>query len=506
MLCRSRLFAPAAALALVFESASASAQIISAGGQVLPERFVNGSDVGVSTRAQNLNPAGVSYDDCVQNMVLQFTVTLSGFAGTNASLQVWATNQGDCTANTARGLGLAPTCWQLFESAGLNNTAVQTVQINLAVRDIVGPQDGVPTQASIANTQARGSQRGLGACLTQPSFTPVQMYIWFLAVDSGGNSIGTPYEYGATGTPFLADLVGPPAPTGVTENVGDTLFNVFWTANGDSDTAGYDVFIDPIPGQEGTPSATADASVLYCIEGGSSSTAIDASADAGDEGDGGDEADVSADADDGAGDAEAGDADVAVTPGPDATCFYINAGGPAPSGGSCNDPVLSGSIVQDAGTNSTTTTTIFDEAGNAIDSGIFSGTGGISTVDPRYLTGQGPTGVTVSDKSTGSYTISGLKNGTTYNVVVAAVDGFGNVGPSSTEVCDSPAPVADFWKLYREAGGRAGGGFCALEAVGEPVPASIAGGAILAAATTLAMRRRRRRARSRGPSQRGVSQ
>jgi hypothetical protein len=32
-----------------------------------------------------------------------------------------------------------------------------------------------------------------------------------------------------------------------------------------------------------------------------------------------------------------------------------------------------------------------------------------------------------------------------------------------------PSPVNDFWDMYRAAGGKAGGGFRALEAVGLPV-------------------------------------
>jgi hypothetical protein len=101
-------------------------------------------------------------------------------------------------------------------------------------------------------------------------------------------------------------------------------------------------------------------------------------------------------------------------------------------------------------------------------------------------------GTTVSGETAATYTLAGLTNGVTYNVVVAAVDAFGNIGPPSPQNCDYPAPVNDFFKVYRGAGGGAGGGFCALEAVGAPAGSTVAfggAGALLFAA----VRRRRRK-------------
>ena len=104
-------------------------------------------------------------------------------------------------------------------------------------------------------------------------------------------------------------------------------------------------------------------------------------------------------------------------------------------------------------------------------------------------TGSG--GLTVSDKSSGSYTIKGLQDGTTYTVVVSAVDLFGNIGPPSTEVCDYPAPVNDFWQDYRNAGGLAGG-FCSLEAVGATSTTSLFGVAFAVGTAGIVRRLRRR--------------
>lgn len=66
-----------------------------------------------------------------------------------------------------------------------------------------------------------------------------------------------------------------------------------------------------------------------------------------------------------------------------------------------------------------------------------------------------------SGSSTGtSGRITGLKNGVRYSVAVSAVDLVGNVGKLSNVTCASPNPVDDFFKVYRDAGGQAGGGFC----------------------------------------------
>ena len=57
-------------------------------------------------------------------------------------------------------------------------------------------------------------------------------------------------------------------------------------------------------------------------------------------------------------------------------------------------------------------------------------------------------------------TIDKLKNFKQYTVAVAATDSVGNVGPLSVLACDTPQPIDDFYKAYRDAGGMAGGGYC----------------------------------------------
>jgi hypothetical protein len=57
-----------------------------------------------------------------------------------------------------------------------------------------------------------------------------------------------------------------------------------------------------------------------------------------------------------------------------------------------------------------------------------------------------------------------LENNVTYEVAVAGVDNFYNVGLLSESTCEAPQLVTDFYEAYREAGGQGGGGFCAIGA------------------------------------------
>jgi hypothetical protein len=465
----------AALTAITFASQTLKAQTVSQSGQLYPDRLVNGQSQGQSTRPQNLNPFGVNYNDCIQDMTLHFTVAVSAFTGSD-NLEVWATKSGDCTSPQSRGIGAASaaTCWMVSQGiTGLVASSVTTKDIFVNVRDLVGPQKAPPFPTGLGATQAHGEQLGSKACEnTQASFLAVPMSIWFMAVNSGGTVDGTPYQYGSTNN-FITDLLGPPAPASVSIADGDTLFVVNWQANSDSDTAAYDVYMDPIRGQEGASAhAAVDASVLYCPEAGG------VAPQTGNDG-------ALADS----GDASTPDAASTVPSGVDAACILVNVGGPPPVSAACNDGVLVGSIIQDAGAVSAP---VYDQDGNVIDGGVATGSGGVSSIPPQYLVGATAPSVTVSDKATGTYTITRLQNNTTYTVVVAAVDGSGNVGPPSSQACDYPAPVNDFWNTYRNAGGRAGGGFCAVAVLGQPLPAAAVLG-LLASTTALAFRRRRKR-------------
>jgi hypothetical protein len=100
--------------------------------------------------------------------------------------------------------------------------------------------------------------------------------------------------------------------------------------------------------------------------------------------------------------------------------------------------------------------------------------GGIWVPPPGHIVNPNPTTQTTSSGvSNSTYTIKGLTNQVNYSIVVAAVDNFGNIGLPSSQVCDFPALVNDFWQTYKNDGGQSGG-FCALEAVGAPAGSTVA--------------------------------
>src|SRR5580658_2209659 len=139
---RSRLLVAGAIAAATLWGRGASAQTVSASGMPYPIRFVNGVNLGVSTRPQNLNPLGVSFADCNENMQLQFSVEVSGFAGQN--LAVWASKTSTCDANPQdRGIGIGGNvCWFLQQPlTGYNSSTLSTITVTLNVRDIVGEQN-----------------------------------------------------------------------------------------------------------------------------------------------------------------------------------------------------------------------------------------------------------------------------------------------------------------------------------------------------------------------------
>jgi hypothetical protein len=466
--------APAAAWAQTL----ATGPSITASAQVNAERFVDNQDVGQYTRPVNLNQLGINYSDCIEDMVLNFSVTLAGF-NDNDNMQVWATYNGDCTSDVTRGIGTtAPTCWLVNQGLTLPNAeSAYTYSFPVPVRALLAPEGGIPPAGTLVGDQ------GPEACTHQASFAAVPITVWFLPLLPGGqeDTAGTAYQYPT----ISADLVGPPAPTGVSIADGDTLFVVNWTPNTDGDTQGYDVFIDPPLGSH--PEAGVESShVLYCPDSGvSTTTTID---------DGGDDAE---------------DATVVSTvssvESSDA-CVYINGGGTVPTGTGgavCSSIVLGAPPVFTVGA---TLETLTDDAGDLLEpdaSGVEVGTGGIASIPCANLAGASCSADAGAFSNTGNpsvtglsgstLTIGGLTNGVTYSVVVSAIDGSGNVGPqSSPQQCDYPAPVNDFFKTYRLDGGGAGGGFCTLEAVGAPTGASVFSMGFGALAFGLARRRRKR--------------
>ncbi len=497
-----RAMAPLAAfLAVASLSGTAQAQVISAVNHYA-DRIIGGVDEGPTTRT--LNPYGVNYADCIDDVKLQIPLGLSGFTGQD-EMQVWATYGTDCVFGGRGTDGSAPTCW-LVDSAGVPTSTSYTS--NIPVRALVGPENVMPAAGTLQGALTTD------ACTHQPSFAGLPVTIWFLPIVAATGAVdmaGQPYQYPT----ITADLVGPPPPSGLTIGDGDTLFNLTWNASSDGDTQGYDIFIDPGPGSHPDGGSTAPLEVLYCEDSGAG-----VSADTGaEDGSAGEDAVAAGEAGEDATDAfsaadatlapEGGTAGSTADAGGDAmseaeasstdaggpSCVLMPLSGPAPSStgdAGCPgiallaNPEFSGQVLTSEDGGSATTTAGI--AGLTCQNLI----GGTCSAGSQAYRNTGDP--TVIGSSVSAYTISGLTNGATYNVVVAGVDGSGNVGPqSSPEQCDYPAPIDDFYKSYRLDGGSAGGGFCALEAVGEPTGASMVSIGLGALAFALARRRGKRR-------------
>ncbi len=480
--------------------------VISVSDQSAPERFLNFGtpqvqDLQQSTRPLAFNPLGVNFQDCVDDMTLEFRLTGCGFNG-SALVQVWASTSSDCTQPADRGNGASSVCW-LVSQGSIPNQLSGSLNYDIPVRNIVGPQALSPSPTTII-------PEGISACSAQSTYLAVPININFVPITPGSGALaGQAFQY-ILGT----DMVGPPAPGGVSIANGDTLFLVNWTPNTDTDTGGYDVVIDPVPGQEGDASAGSGAGTTQLIcpaEAGTPNASVsDASepGDASDTSEAGDGAiDESGVADGATMDATMSGAGVTDASGMistdasgvtstdagtvfnDAGCYLINTAGSgmttASSGtGSCNrlpsDERASRWPTGAPSPRRAPAPTTVDDAGNVIetDAATVESTvgGGIWNPPAGHVLNPDPTlGITSTGESVSTHTVTGLRNGFQYDVVVAAVDNYGNVGPPSTPpVCATPAPVNDFWKIYRGDGGGAGGGFCALEAVGAPVTSSVA--------------------------------
>jgi hypothetical protein len=94
-------------------------------------------------------------------------------------------------------------------------------------------------------------------------------------------------------------------------------------------------------------------------------------------------------------------------------------------------------------------------------------------------------------------TVSGLVNGSSYDVAVAAFDSFGNVSALTSVACGTPSTINDFWTTYNESGGNASS--CTLGAQGAPAASIL--GAVSGLTGGLALLRRRKK---RGASEQKV--
>jgi hypothetical protein len=443
-------------------------------------------------RDQSLNPTWISRADCIGDDRFIFPLVLAGFP-VGYSLQVWVGESGAQCEDINNRTGNTVKCWKV---ADFTPTSTNTPEISIPVRDIIARK--------IGSTTSTGSESDCDNSSFSSNDTPQPLDLYFLPIQ--GNTTGTGKIYSTK-----VDLLGPAAPTGVKIGVGENLLVMEWNQVSSGDITGYQFFCDPPPGSEGSSEvrSTDDPSPFEdnCEEGGRSGSG----GSGGSGGDGGSAGTVSGVDTSGLGDnnGEAGAAGEAGAGGEVGAAGEAGAGGDAGAGdagaggegtagtlqlpgGSGGDAGLGGDAgagqggvagSSSAGTSGSGGTTCTPVQGSACPSVNL--IGGKTLKDPgKYLCGS------VSGLSATKGSVTNLTNFQRYTVAIAAVDGVGNVGPLSSLVCETPQPIDDFYKVYRDAGGRAGGGYCQVGLAGLSPPGGLPLLAALSSLGALAFRRR----------------
>jgi len=270
--------------------------------------------------------------------------------------------------------------------------------------------------------------------------------IYFLVNESQGDVPAGSFDFVDT---IEVDLIGPPAPTGLSVSVNDddSLLVSYTESTGTTDVKGYQAYCHVLAGAGG---GAADWHQPTAGTGG-----VGGLGGAG-----------------GVGGGVAGSAG-AVTGG----------GGSGGAGGTTS-----------SGTGGTTSS----GAGGSTSSGT-GGSGDSSCYSDILVPGSLPEGASTcgSRVDSGDITVDGLTMGQEYVIAVAAIDNVDNVGPLSTLGCGTPEEVLDFFDAYRDAGGQAGGGLCQCQLVGLSLERPLAVAAVLVLGLAFGLRRsRRQRGRS----------
>jgi hypothetical protein len=418
----------------------------------------------------------VNFADCEANLYYQFELGISN-PSSSYNLEAWVGTE-DCSLLTNRQTSATSVCWPV---APFSASLVNPYLLNVRVRDIASGAFTTTHPVSYVPTGDANSDDSVCQSQTQTGALSLILYMFF--ADASGNPYGTVQQY-----PITLDMRAGDVQGNITVGIGDTVLIVSIPQTTDPDTQGYNVYCDPPPGQESaSETVPIDAASNNGICSGGTTTTTTSSADG-----------ATDSASDGAlvsspdEDADTDGATTGTTQPDDAggnVCGVpLNDSGiPSPGGCSTSTVLVSGGT----STNLVATTneagqTVYEEAGTTDDiveeGGVAVSGGNMKLIDGKYLCGYG-------SASSTTVNVTGLKDGYYYNIAVACVDGSGNVGPLSNVECGEPVPVADFWRLYYDAGGRAGGGFCSAEGVGTP--AGTSGLGVLMAASMVAMIRRR---------------
>jgi hypothetical protein len=404
--------------------------------------------VSLFPHPNNYDSTWISYEDCESAVVVAIPLTVSQPASgaiADYTIEAFATTVSglDCGASTSARSGATGQCWQVGIGQGnvASAKASQSATYYVPVRDMLRDMNGGP---GVGLAYAPGQE---GACHVTTESGVIPIYLWFVLLDSSLTNLASELMQ-----PFSAELIGPAPPTNLSVGVGDGLLVLNWTPASDPSTFGFNIFIDPLPGQEGVTAeaaaATTDAgpkAATTCINGGQAGSGVDGG------------------------------------------CHTVTAYEAGAAGASqCPSKILASGVT---GT---------DDAG-IVEADAADAAEDASAVSTVVVTGSPPSALQLAQidgpaqvvgGTQTSSTIKGLKNGVVYTVAVTAFDGLNDNGPLSGPQCVAPSPIKDFFGQYSAAGGLGGGGFCAFG--GAEGQGGMGSFAVVAVAAALSVVRRRR--------------
>ena len=235
------------ALCVTHASSAQAASVVATTGAIVTHTLPSGAGF---TRDPTLNPSGINYEDCIEDVSFTFPITVSGATPGTDHFYVYAgTNCGDPAQRT----GAAGTsCWQVVN--GEMDYAVDTnMPISLKVRQILSQQYSGVSQPFVPTTSD-------AICHAQAVSAAQNLSVYFLIADGDG------LTEAVAAANINADLSAAREPGNFVLDIGDTKLIPRWTAISDPDITGFNVYY---MAQSASVSATL---VTTCSDGGVTTT------------------------------------------------------------------------------------------------------------------------------------------------------------------------------------------------------------------------------------------
>jgi hypothetical protein len=232
-------------------TATATAQTVSViNQQSLPRLDRSGAQI--VKRSLDLEPEGISRQDCLDDQKIRVQMQLSGFEA-NARLEAWASIQGtDCKSPSNR-TGANAVCWRIDPGAGI------PLQINpsidIPVRRLLAGAGGATPGTSPSATD------GDASICSDVDLTSIDLQLLYFAP---GN-LSSPVV--SVSTLIRADTIGSPPPSFLTTDPGAGKIVLSWTrdqasATERADDVGMNVYCVPNDAQAKAPETCTTAALV----------------------------------------------------------------------------------------------------------------------------------------------------------------------------------------------------------------------------------------------------